>query len=587
MGIKRVLKWLLIGVVVIGAAMLALRSYRVLSGPALQPWHTFVPAELHASDLDGADWARYLAQEGTIFESVRTEVSQKLEPDARVPINRYFEASPVYPARFAQDWNRSYVMEPDGKPLGAVVLLHGLTDSPYSLRHIAKRYRDRGFVAIGVRLPGHGTVPAGLTNVRWEDWMAATRLAVREARRRVRRPGPLHLVGFSNGGALAMKYALDAIEEPKLARVDRIVLITPMIGITRFARFAGLAGLPAVLPPFANAAWLSVVPEFNPFKYNSFPVNGARQSYRMTDALQTQLQRLARAGQLGSLPPVLTFQSVVDFTVSTPAILTALYSLLPDNGSEIVLFDVNRTVKFGPLLRPSAYVALEQLTPTSPQPYRFTAIVNASDDSEAVVERSIAPGQLQAADRALNLPYPRRHLLAVAPGDPDSHGRSAVWAEARPEGAARVRLQPRRPGRARRARHAGGRPGLPDAPAVQSVLPLSARTGRRRHHPTLGPDRTQSRRHPLARHPGAPRSPAVHVPPRRRGSAGVRRPVVEALDSRARRRRAPQRSSRSSPIAVGKTVATPYDVAAAPPRVAGGRLAGIPCSWIFVERSWQ
>jgi alpha-beta hydrolase superfamily lysophospholipase len=72
-----------------------------------------------------------------------------------------------------------------------------------------------------------------------------------------------------------------------------------MIGITRFARFAGLASLPALLPPFANAAWLSVVPEFNPFKYNSFPVNGARQSFRLTDALQAQIQRLARAGQLG------------------------------------------------------------------------------------------------------------------------------------------------------------------------------------------------------------------------------------------------------------------------------------------------
>jgi hypothetical protein len=58
MGIKRVLKWMLIGVVVVGAAMFALRSYRSLSGPALQPWHTFVPAELHASDLDGADWTR-------------------------------------------------------------------------------------------------------------------------------------------------------------------------------------------------------------------------------------------------------------------------------------------------------------------------------------------------------------------------------------------------------------------------------------------------------------------------------------------------------------------------------------------------
>jgi hypothetical protein len=106
------------------------------------------------------------------------------------------------------------------------------------------------------------------------------------------------------------------------------------------------------------------------------------------------------------LPPVLTFQSVIDFTVSTPAILTALYSFLPDNGSEIVLFDVNRTVKFGPLLRPSAYVALDRLTPTSPQPYRFTAIVNAGNDTDATAERSIAPGQLQAVERKLDIAYP-------------------------------------------------------------------------------------------------------------------------------------------------------------------------------------
>jgi hypothetical protein len=192
-----------------------------------------------------------------------------------------------------------------------------------------------------------------------------------------------------------------------------------------------------VLPPFAKAAWLSVVPEFNPFKYNSFPVNGARQSYRLTDALQSQIQRLARAGQLGSLPPVLTFQSVVDFTVSTPAILTALYSLLPDNGSEIVLFDVNRTVKFGALLRSSAYVALDRLTPTSPQPYRFTSIVNANEDSNATVERSIAPGQLQAVDRALNLPYPPgifslSHLAIPIPMDDPLYG-LAPDQTARPE----------------------------------------------------------------------------------------------------------------------------------------------------------
>jgi alpha-beta hydrolase superfamily lysophospholipase len=424
MKLGRTLKILLVALLLLAVAGFGVRAVRAMRGAPLQPWHTHVPVELAARELDAADWERYLAQERAIFDDIRVNVTQRLEPDARVPYNRYFAGSPVYPPRFAQDWNRSYVMEPSGPPKGAVVLLHGLTDSPYSLRHIARRYADRGFVAIGIRMPGHGTVPAGLTDVSWEDWSAATRLAIREARRRVPASAPLHLVGFSNGGALAVKYALDAIEDTTLPRADRLVLFTPMIGITRFARYAGLAGLPAVLPPFANAAWLSNVPEFNPFKYNSFPVNGARQSYRLTDALQAQIQRLARANRLGTIAPVLTFQSVIDFTVSTPAILTALYAFLPDNGSEIVLFDVNRTVKFGPLFRPSSYVALDRLTPTAAQTYRFTAIVNAGEDTDATVERSIAPGQLQAVDKPLALPYPPgifslSHLaIPIPPGDP-------------------------------------------------------------------------------------------------------------------------------------------------------------------------
>ena len=140
-----------------------------------------------------------------------------------------------------------------------------------------------------------------------------------------------------------------------------------------------------------------------------------------------QIQRLARAGALGALPPVLTFQSVIDFTVSTPAILTALYAHLPDNGSEIVLFDVNRTIKFGPLLRTSSYVALDRLVPTTPQTYRFTSIVNAAEDSDATLERSIAPGQLEAQLRPLSLPYPPgifslSHLAIPIPMDDPLYG---------------------------------------------------------------------------------------------------------------------------------------------------------------------
>jgi len=368
--VTRTLKWLVLLVVIGALAFLGTRAFSAFRGPALQPWHTFVPEELDEDSLDAADWNRFLEQEEQIFASVRREVTDKLEPEARVLINRYFEGSPVFPERFAQNWNRSYVMEPDGAPRGAVVLLHGLTDSPYSLRHVAQRYRDRGFLAIGLRVPGHGTVPAGLSDVRWEDWMAATRLAVREARRRVPAPAPLHLVGFSNGGALAMKYALDVQEDPDLPRADRLTLLTPMIGITRFARFAGFASLPALLPPFASAAWLSVIPEFNPFKYNSFPVNGARQSSLVARKLQDRIAAHARDGRLNELPPILTFQSVVDFTVSTRAIVNALYANLPGNGSELVLFDLNRSAKLGPLLRRNTDSLLERLLPAPPRSFR-------------------------------------------------------------------------------------------------------------------------------------------------------------------------------------------------------------------------
>src|SRR5262249_14489473 len=156
---------------------------------------------------------------------------------------------------------------------------------------IAERYRAHGFVAIAIRLPGHGTVPAGLTDATWEDWAAAARVAVREAVRRAGPSRPLHVIGYSNGGALALKSALASPDDASLPRPARVVLISPMIGVTRFARFAGVAGWPAVLPAFARAAWLGVEPEFNPFKYNSFPVQAARQTVRLTDALHRQIER--------------------------------------------------------------------------------------------------------------------------------------------------------------------------------------------------------------------------------------------------------------------------------------------------------
>ena len=403
----RILRRMIVLVLVISATVLGLRAWDSQRGPPLEPWHTYVPAEMRAAEIDRSDLAGYLRHEEDIFREVRREVVDRIDPQAALPGNRYWAGSPIYPGRFDQDFNRSYLLEPDGPPAGAVVLLHGLTDSPYSLRHVGRLYRDRGFVVVAIRLPAHGTVPAALTSVDWEDWDAATRLAVREARRRVGADRPLHIVGYSNGGALAMKYAVDALDAGALSRPDRLILISPMIGITSFARFVGLAALPALLPAFAKAAWLGLVPEFNPFKYNSFPVNGARQSHRLTMALQDRLARAGREGRLAALPPVLTFQSVVDFTVSTPAVISGLYAHLPSNGSELVLFDLNRAAALSVLLRDAAETVLSRILPPPPRHYRTVIIGNVAADRYDVSERVTEAGDTIEQVRALDLAFPR------------------------------------------------------------------------------------------------------------------------------------------------------------------------------------
>ena len=193
------------------------------------------------------------------------------------------------------------------------------------------------------------------------------------------------------------------------------------------------------------------MPEFIPFKYNSFPINGARQSFLLTRALQAQIDRKARGGKLADLPPILTFQSVVDFTVSTRSIITALYDRLPANGSELVLFDLNRTIKFGPLLSTGA-----DLHP-QPRPAAAAARLPRHDpghrmprDSPAMLERTTEAGATDEQVRPLDLTYPLGRVLPL-PRCP------ALPARGRP-----VRPAPRPQGR---FRHPAAAPSPPAASA--------------------------------------------------------------------------------------------------------------------------
>lgn len=401
-----IVKFLLVAALALLAAIFVVRAIQAMRGPSLELWHTHVPDEPSPGQIDNMDWKAWIARENTIFADVKAEVTDKLPERQHRPQNRYWQGAPMNPANLAHDWNRSFELKPAGEPAGVAVLLHGLTDAPYSLRHVGLHYQSRGWAVVAIRMPGHGTVPAGLTKASVEQWEAATRLAMREAMRVA--PGkPIHMVGYSNGGALAVGHALDALGNPALGQPQRIVLVSPMIGLTRFARYTGLAGMPAIFPAFVNAAWLDVIPEYNPFKYNSFPVRAGAEAHRLTQVLGARIEKAKSNGSIARMPPVLAFQSAVDSTVSAPAVVAGLFDHLPANGSELVLFDINRSAYVGPLVRPSAKDALEGLLPRSPRRYGIRVVTNAAPGSDETVARNFPAGATGSTDTPLAIPYRR------------------------------------------------------------------------------------------------------------------------------------------------------------------------------------
>lgn len=403
--IIRLKKWLIRFVAMILIVLLTLLLIRIYDsgqGKSLSLWHTVELHELTAKQIDQSSWTDYLQAEDALFVEVKQQITDQLDYKDNLLLNRYRAGSPVNPNQFTTNWNRSFILQPEGEPQGAVVLLHGLTDSPYTMRNLALHYQAKGFVVVCIRMPAHGTAPAALTSVEWQDWLAATRLAVRTATSYIKPEQSLHLVGYSNGGALALLYALNALSDDSLKQANQIVLIAPMIGVTPFAKFSSLAELPAIFPQFANTRWVDIIAEYNPFKYNSFPVNGARQSHRLTAALKETRDKTDNA-LLAQLPPILTFVSALDNTINNQATID-FYDSLTSNNNELVIFDINRSSTVYPLLGERSENATIRLLAGPVRSYNRLIVTN-NETSKTRVER-IDAGKADITITPLALDYP-------------------------------------------------------------------------------------------------------------------------------------------------------------------------------------
>lgn len=245
---------------------------------------------------EGLSFADYVADTRDMLREAHNKLGTADVP-RRVEGNAPFDLKPGSADSAGQ--NRPYRR--------GVLLTHGLIDSPYYMRHLAAFFQEQGFRVMVVLLPGHGTQPGDLLDMRWQDWAEAVAYGTD---RLAEECEEIYLGGLSTGASLSIHHAL------RDSRVRGLFLFAPAIKITPLAALANVYKLYSWLKP--SAKWVDILPDRDIYRYESFPKNAAAQIY----ALTKELERLLKNHPLTI--PVFCAASMDDMTVSTPATLALM-----------------------------------------------------------------------------------------------------------------------------------------------------------------------------------------------------------------------------------------------------------------------
>lgn len=215
---------------------------------------------------------------------------ESAEQGRRVAGNAPFELHPAGAAHVGK--NRPFRR--------GVLLTHGLLDSPYFMRHLAAFFQCSGFRVMAPLLPGHGTQPGDLLGMRWREWAKTVRYGVECLAAEV---DELYLAGYSAGAALSLLHSMQD------ERVRGLFLFSPALEISLRACWANSHKLYSWLLP--EAAWVSILPDRDCYKYESLCKNAAAQMHALTRALPKS----------GCGIPVFSAASADDATVHAEATL--------------------------------------------------------------------------------------------------------------------------------------------------------------------------------------------------------------------------------------------------------------------------
>ncbi len=413
-------------VAIIIGTIIVIRAFDARSLPDLRIWH-----EVRFENEFKADQNRnvgtlsvYLDLEKAVFDELNEKVFASSAKVNAIGVNRYNSDSVFSSQNHEQDWNRTTELKP-ARPRGAALMLHGLTDSPYSMRSTAELLYKQGYHVLVPRLPGHGTAPAGIGQAHWEDWQAVVNIGARHLRSSVRADLPFVIVGYSNGGALAVNYTLDTLHDDSLPAPDRLILLSPAIGVTPFAFFASWNRALSWIPYFRKFAWDSILPEYDPYKYNSFPKAAGNETYELTQRVQQRLKRLQASDDVARIPPVIVFAPLVDATVITEATADHLFASLNRPQDELVLYDINRLGEMAQFLRSEYTDLLRRLEKDVNRKYRLTILRNRSPDTRDVIAVSSQGSRISEKHMDIEWPlgiYSMSHVSVPIPADDRWYG---------------------------------------------------------------------------------------------------------------------------------------------------------------------
>ncbi|MGQ0838632.1 alpha/beta hydrolase [Actinokineospora sp.] len=208
----------------------------------------------------------------------------------------------------------------DGSTEVGVLVSHGFTGSPFSMRPWADRLVAEGFSVRLPLLPGHGTTWQEMNRTGWTDWYGTVDTALREL---LERCETVFVFGLSMGGTLCLRLA-----EEHGSAIAGVVLVNPSV-MTLRKEIKVVSVLSKVVPSIAPISDDIAKPGVTEHAYARTPLRAMASLVKLWATVRRDLSKVTQ--------PVLVLHSAGDHVVEPENSRIVLSEVGSADVTEVVL----------------------------------------------------------------------------------------------------------------------------------------------------------------------------------------------------------------------------------------------------------